>query len=65
MLVTVPLAANLLSSDEKRQAMGERHPLKRVATAEEVATLAKYLLSEEAGFITGQIIGIDGGKSVI
>lgn len=64
-LTDTPLAASLLSSDDKRQAMGDRHPLKRVATAEEVAALAKYLLSEEAGFITGQIIGIDGGKSAI
>lgn len=64
-LTDTPLAASLLSSDEKRQSLGERHPLKRVATAAEVAALAKYLLSAEAGFITGQVIGIDGGKSVI
>ena len=64
-LTDTPLAANLLANDDKRQAMGERHPLKRIATADEVAALAKYLLGDEAGFITGQIIGVDGGKSVI
>jgi len=64
-LTDTPLAANLLANDEKRQAMAERHPLQKVATAGEVARLAKYLLSEDAGFITGQIIGIDGGKSAI
>jgi len=39
-------------------------PMGRLGTANEVAALIAFLLSEEAGFITGQIIGIDGGGSL-
>ncbi|PHY07809.1 MAG: short-chain dehydrogenase [Alcaligenaceae bacterium] len=39
-------------------------PLGRLGTANEVAALIGFLLSADAGFITGQIIGIDGGGSL-
>lgn len=64
-LTDTPLAARLLSSDEKKEAAGARHPLKRVGTAEEVAALALFLLSDHAAWMTGQVIGMDGGISSI
>jgi NAD(P)-dependent dehydrogenase (short-subunit alcohol dehydrogenase family) len=39
----------------------DMHPLKRVGTANEIAELVLYLCSDNAGFITGQYIRIDGG----
>ena len=39
-------------------------PLGRCGTPEEVAALAAFLASDEAGFITGQTIGIDGGYAI-
>lgn len=36
-------------------------PMKRAGTAEEVAALVSFLVSEQAGYVTGQVIGIDGG----
>jgi NAD(P)-dependent dehydrogenase (short-subunit alcohol dehydrogenase family) len=39
----------------------DMHPMKRIATAEEVAELILYLASDKAGFITGQPVRIDGG----
>ncbi|MEO0629054.1 MAG: SDR family oxidoreductase, partial [Bacteroidota bacterium] len=48
-------------TDEKRQAGADRHPLKRIGTAEDMATMADFLLGDESVFITAQIIGIDGG----
>ena len=64
-LTDTPLAEKLLSTEDKRKASADRHPLQRVGRPEEVATLAAYLISADAGFISGQIIGIDGGKSRI
>lgn len=64
-LTDTPLAERLLNSEDKRKASEDRHPLKRVGTATEVAQLASYLLSPAASFMTGQIVHIDGGMSVI
>lgn len=36
-------------------------PMKRVGTAKEVASLANYLMSEDASYITGQVISVNGG----
>jgi 3-oxoacyl-[acyl-carrier protein] reductase len=38
-------------------------PMKRVGTAEEVAALVSFLASEQAGYITGQVIGVNGGMA--
>ncbi len=60
-LTDTPLAENLLSSDEKRDAANKRHPLNRYGTPDDIASMAAYLLSDQASWITGQIIGVDGG----
>lgn len=60
-LTDTPLAARLLNSEEKRDAAAARHPLKKVGNAAELAALATFLLSPDAGWITGQIIHADGG----
>lgn len=64
-LTDTPLAEKLLSTEEKREASAKRHPLHRVASASEIAGMAAYLLSREAAFMTGQIIGMDGGLGSI
>lgn len=64
-LTDTPLAAGLLSTDEKRQANAQRYPLKRIGTAEDMAAAAVFLLSPESAWITGEILHIDGGMSAI
>jgi 3-oxoacyl-[acyl-carrier protein] reductase len=47
--------------EARRQEILGQIPLKRMATPEEVASLVTYLASEEAGYITGAVIPVDGG----
>lgn len=64
-LVDTPLAGRLLNNDAKKEKMGEMHPLKRVGNVNDVASLAAYLLNQNEGWMTGQVLGIDGGKSTL
>ncbi len=58
-----PLASGLLNSDAKRDANAQRHPMKKVGTAGDIAQMAAFLLSDKTGWITGQVYGVDGGMS--
>jgi 3-oxoacyl-[acyl-carrier protein] reductase len=62
-LTDTPLASRLLSTPEKREAMASRYPLKRIGTAEELARAAMFLVSSESNWVTGQVLGVDGGMS--
>ena len=62
-LTDTPLASKLLSTPEKREAMATRYPLKRIGTAEELARAAMFLVSSESNWVTGQVLGVDGGMS--
>lgn len=64
-LTDTPLAKNLLSTDEKRESSNRRHPIGRYGTANDIAAMANFLLSDDASWITGQIFGVDGGMGAI
>lgn len=64
-ITDTPLAAHLLKNEERKTALGNNHPLKRVGEAEEVAAVASFLLSDKAKNITGQVWGVDGGMGNI
>lgn len=64
-ITQTPLAASILGTQEKVEANAQRHPLKRVGSAEDIANAAAYLLSNESSWVTGQILHIDGGMSAI
>lgn len=64
-LTNTPLASRLLSSEEKKKASDERHPLKRIGEPDDLAMLASFLLSPQSSWITGQVIHADGGLSSI
>jgi len=51
-------------ADEYRQKMIEQIPLGRYGNVEEVAKIAAFLLSDEARYITGQVIQADGGLAI-
>lgn len=60
-LTDTPLASQLLNTEEKRLHSAQRHPLKRIGTPADMAHAAIFLLSEQAAFITGQVLHVDGG----
>lgn len=60
-LTDTPLASRLISTPEKREALAARNPLNKIGTADEVAAMAKFLLSGDSDWITGQILHVDGG----
>ncbi len=64
-LTDTPLAATLLNTEQKVEANALRHPLKRVGHANDIASMACFLMSEKASWITGQIMHVDGGMSSI
>jgi 3-oxoacyl-[acyl-carrier protein] reductase len=64
-LTNTPLASKLLSSEDKQEASAKRHPIGRVGTTNDMASTAKFLLSEDASWITGQVLGVDGGMSAL
>lgn len=64
-LVDTPLASRLLSNDKKKEFMATRHPLKRVGEAKDIAKMAEFLLKEDSSWMTGQILGVDGGMSTL
>jgi len=64
-LTDTNLAAQLLSTPEKREASAKRHPLQRIGNAEEVAEMAAFLVSGTSSWITGQVFGIDGGMASV
>ena len=59
------MAAQLLSTEEKRLASAKRHPLQRIGSPEDMAQMVEFLLSEKSSWMTGQIIAIDGGLGTI
>ena len=62
-LIDTPMTSHLNAPgrEDVRQTLINAHPMKRPGTAEEVANAIAFLSSDAASYITGQVIGIDGG----
>ncbi len=64
-ITQTPLANAILNTPEKVEANAQRHPLKKVGTAQDIANAAVFLLTEQSAWVTGQIFHIDGGMSTL
>lgn len=64
-LTNTPLAENLLSTDDRKEASSKRHPIGRYGEAQDLSEMVVFLLSDKASWITGQTIGVDGGMGTL
>ena len=64
-ITDTPLASGILRNDAAREKLANRHPLKRILEAKDIANMASYLISDQASAITGQIFNVDAGLSTL
>jgi len=64
-LTRTPLAEGIVANEKTAAAIAGMHALERLGKPEDIAALVAFLLSAEADWITGQIIGVDGGRSTL
>lgn len=60
-----PMSSKILRNKKAIENMENVYALKRLGTAEDIAKITAFLISEESNWITGQVVGVDGGRSVI
>lgn len=64
-ITDTPLAKRILSNEKSIENAKNRHPLKKVGEAEDIAHAINYLVSEDSKWMTGQVLRLDGGMSSI
>lgn len=64
-LTRTRIAEPLTRNPAMAEAIGKLHPIPRLGEPEDVAALADLLLSPDAGWITGQVMGVDGGRGTL
>ena len=64
-LTATALAEKLVSNEERKATLAQKHPLKRIGEPADIASAVEFLLSEKSSWITGQVIGVDGGMSTL
>ncbi|TCD26523.1 SDR family oxidoreductase [Pedobacter psychrodurus] len=62
-LTNTPLSSKLLNTPDKMEASAKRHPLGKYGEPGDISAAIAFLLSEDSGWITGQVIAVDGGMS--
>jgi NAD(P)-dependent dehydrogenase (short-subunit alcohol dehydrogenase family) len=60
-VVATPLFDSVMPADQLKASFNSFHPLGRVGTAQDIASAVTYLLSEDASWVTGTILNVDGG----
>ena len=59
------IAAPMLKNEKIVESIAKMHPLKRIGTGEDFSAFVSFLLNKESSWITGQIFGVDGGRSSV
>lgn len=64
-LMRTPLAQALTANETVATAIAQMHPIPRLGEADDAAAMAAFLLGPEAGWITGQVFAVDGGRGTL
>lgn len=64
-LTDTPIAAGLTANSRLAELIAAMHAIPRLGRPDEMAAIAEFLLSADAGWITGQIFSVDGGRSSV
>ena len=62
-LTNSKIAKPMLRNEAIAKGIAKAHPLKRLGEGKDSASLAKFLITEDSAWVTGQIIAVDGGRS--
>lgn len=60
-LTETPLTSRITANEASRKASEAMHPLGRLGKPEDIVAAMMWLLSDDAGWVTGQVLGVDGG----
>jgi len=61
-VVDTPMSAKSLADPERRARMMDRTPIGRPASADEIASVVAFLMSDASSFMTGAYVPVDGGS---
>ena len=64
-LVNTKLSKRMFRTEAQTEQMMDRHPLKQVGSPQDISNAIAFLLSTDSRWMTGQVIGVDGGLSTI
>jgi len=62
-LTNTPLAGPLTNNEQMAKAIAGMHAIPRLGEPDDIAAAAAFLLSSDSSWITGQVLGVDGGRS--
>lgn len=64
-VMSASLQASLNDTDGLRQEIRECTPLGRIASARELTAAVQFLASDGSGFVTGEVLTVDGGRTLV